>query len=77
MKHSLVLLKLWLYLYLLYDFDQSLHLLSLFLELIIILGDLALVNVQLLPNGRMLEILLRYLHEPVTKQQDDGEQAEH
>ena len=77
MKHSLVLLKLWLYLYLLYDFDQSLHLLSLFLELIIILGDLALVNVQLLPIGRMLEILLRYLHEPVTKQQDDGEQAEH
>jgi hypothetical protein len=77
LKHSLVLLKLWLYLYLLYDFDQSLHLLSLFLELIIILGDLALVNVQLLPIGRMLEILLRYLHEPVTKQQDDGEQAEH
>jgi hypothetical protein len=77
LKHSLVLLKLWLYLYLLYDFDQSLHLLSLFLELIIIIGDLALVNVQLLPIGRMLEILLRYLHEPVTKQQDDGEQAEH
>jgi hypothetical protein len=64
-------------LYLLDDFDQRLHLLSLFLKLIIIFGYLALVNVQLLSIGCMLEILLGYFHEPVAKQQYDGEQAKH
>ena len=71
------MLKLRLHLYLLDDFDQSLHLLSLIFKLIIIIGNLALINLQLLPIGCMLEILLRYFHEPVAKQQDDEEQAKH
>ena len=62
LKDALVLLEFGLYLDLRYDFNEGLDLFGLFLELVVVVGNLALVDMQLLTVRGVSEVLDRDLH---------------
>lgn len=76
LKNLLVLLDFRLDPYLIDNFDESLHLLGLVRELIVVLRDPPLEYLQLLPVGGLVIELNRNFHEAVAEKEHDAQKAE-